>query len=297
MKRSLVCLLVAAVLAVVVEASTAAGGTAPRSHAKAAGPLAPAVAATDRLAVTLLPRLGGGADVVFSPYSIATALAMIDQGAAGATASEIGRLLGTLNSTALGTGEAALAARLRNVAVVPPAGSAPGSIVPVLHVANGLWVDSGLALESPFENALSSDFGAIPQTAAFATAPDRARQAINAWVAGHTAQLIRGLMPPGTITARTRLVLANAIYLRARWSNPFVKAATAAGSFDTGAGARVTVPFMTEPPTEFAYGHGAGYRAIDLPYIDSSLSMLIVMPAAGSSRGSSARSPQPRCRG
>ena len=42
---------------------------------------------------------------------------------------------------------------------------------------------------------------------------------------------------------------------------------------------------MTEPATQFAYGRGAGYRAIDLPYLDSTLSMLVVMPATGTLTG------------
>ncbi|HEV3056527.1 MAG TPA: serpin family protein, partial [Solirubrobacteraceae bacterium] len=154
-----------------------------------------------------------------------------------------------------------------------------------LQIANGLWVGSQLSVEQPFGAALGQDFGATPQTLDFGGSPDAARQAINAWVAQHTAQRIKGLMPPGTITAQTRLVLANAIYLKAHWSNPFVKASTATGPFEIAGGAMVTVPFMTEPVTQFAYGRGAGYRAIDLPYLASTLSMLVVMPSTGTLTG------------
>ena len=53
-----------------------------------------------------------------------------------------------------------------------------------------------------------------------------ARDAINSWVAAHTGQLIRNLMPPGAITPQTMMVLANAIYLKALWTSPFAKTAT-----------------------------------------------------------------------
>jgi serpin B len=43
----------------------------------------------------------------------------------------------------------------------------------------------------------------------------------------------------------------------------------------------VQVPFMTQDPAEFPYGRRPGYRAIDLPYLNSSLSMLVVMPGPG----------------
>ena len=292
MKRLLASLLAAAALLAVVETSTAAHSGA-RSHATSAGPVAPAVDATNRLAVTLLPRLGGGGDTVFSPYSIATALAMIDQGAASTTATQIGRVLGSRNATALAASErelsSALAAAVRR--------SNPADVPPSAPIANGLWVGSQLSLEQPFGAVLGQDFGATPQTFNFGSAPEAARQAINAWVARHTAQLIKGLMPPGTITAQTRLVLANAIYLKAHWANPFLKSSTAPGPFQTAAGTNVTVPFMTEPATEFAYGRGAGYRAINLPYLNSTLSMLVVMPSTGTLTRFERGLTPPRCRG
>jgi serpin B len=279
MKRLLASLLAAAALLAAVEASTAAHGGAP-GRATAAGPVAPAVDATNRLAVTLLPRLGGGGDTVFSPYSIATALAMIDQGAAASTATQIGRVLGNGNAAALAASERTLSSALAAAVRRGSPGTSAGDLAR-LEIANGLWVGSQLSLEQPFGAALGQEFGATPQTLDFGAAPEAARQAINAWVARHTAQLIKGLMPAGTITAQTRLVLANAIYLKAHWSNPFVKASTALGPFEVSGGATVTVPFMTEPVTQFEYGRGAGYRAIGLPYLDSTLSMLVVMPATG----------------
>jgi serpin B len=38
---------------------------------------------------------------------------------------------------------------------------------------------------------------------------------------------------------------------------------------------------MTEPTFEAPYGQSASWKAIELPYADSSLSMLVVMPSAG----------------
>lgn len=238
-----------------------------------------AVTATNSLAFKLLPRLGGDGNVVFSPYSIQTALAMLDQGAAGSTATQIAHVLGGQGSEELGSANGVLAQRLRE-AVTAPKGAPPADMAKLL-VADALWVQSGLPLESPFQSTLTQDFGAPPEATNFATDPESAREAINAWAAAHTEQLIKNLMPPGSIDAFTKLVLANAIYLKARWENPFVKSSTADGSFFTTAGRHVTVPFMTEPSFAAEYGSGAGFQAIDLPYADSSLSMLAVMPFQG----------------
>jgi len=276
------------ILLLAVGTALATGAGAARSTARTRSAPSPgvgpqtqaaAVIATDRLALELLPRLGGDGNLVFSPYSIQTALAMLDQGAAGSTATQMANVLGGQGGPELAAANGVLAARLRT-AVTAPQG-APASDAAQLLSADALWVESGLPLEQPFQTALQQDFGAAPQTASFSSDPDGVRQAINRWAAAHTAQLIKNLMPPGSITTFTKLVLANAIYLKARWENPFVKSLTSPAPFFIAPGSRVTVPFMTERSFETQYGTGAGYRAIELPYADSTLSMLAVMPPQG----------------
>lgn len=227
--------------------------------------------AGEGLAIALLLRLGqGGGNVVFSPYGIESALTMVDAGARGSSATEIDHVLHTARPAAVAAGLAAAAARLTAVSTAPNA--------PRVHVANGLWVRSGLALKKPFIRTLSSLFGASPQSVDFAGAPDTARRMINSWVAARTAHRIVNLFPSGTITGQTAVVLADAIYLAAHWANPFTPSATAPGPFYTDAGPTAQVPFMTQTPVALAYGRGRGYRAIDLPYLRSTLSMLLVMP-------------------
>jgi serpin B len=241
---------------------------------RATAPIASAVRAGESLGLALLGRLGHGAgNVVFSPYSIETALSMVGEGARGSTARQIEHVLQTKSPAAVAAGLGAIDRRLTAASTAPNA--------PRVDVANGLWVQSGLKLKQPFTQALATLFGAPPQLTDFAGAPETARQGINAWVAARTHNLIGNLFPPGTITHQTAAVLANAIYLAAHWANPFTPSRTAPGAFHPSAGPPVHVPFMTQAPTEFAYARRAGYRAIDLPYLNSTLSMLVVMPAPG----------------
>ncbi|MEA2197207.1 MAG: serpin [Solirubrobacteraceae bacterium] len=254
-------------------ASEPAPGSPPAS-ARTATAIPAAVHAGQGLALALLHRLAHpGHNVVFSPYSIETALSMVGEGARGSTAREIDHVLHTTNPGAVAAGLAALDARLTRASTGPNA--------PRVDLANGLWVQSGLTLKQPFTQALATLFGAPPQLVDFATAPETARQAINAWVATRTQNLIANLFPAGTITRQTAAVLANAIFVAAHWASPFTPARTGPGSFYPAAGPAVQVPFMTQDPAEFPYGRRPGYRAIDLPYLNSSLSMLVVMPAPG----------------
>jgi serine protease inhibitor len=63
-------------------------------------------------------------------------------------------------------------------------------------------------------------------TVDFSQAPGEAIEAVNGWVSGHTHGKIRELLGPQDVDTLTRLVLVNAVYLRARWLLPFAKAAT-----------------------------------------------------------------------
>jgi serpin B len=288
-KNTLVALLGAAAMAVLA-ISTTGGATAAPHHAASQhkvplgpGPVivpstGPAVYATNRLGLGLLRDLGGNGNLVVSPYSVETALAMVDQGAAGSTESEIDHLLSVSWPGQIATDDSLLRQALR------AAVRDHGAHGPTFDDANNLWVQSGFALESPFSSTLSGDFGVTPQSADFENDPSGARSAINAWVAAHTGKLINHLMPAGSITALTRLVLANAIYLKAKWESPFQAGNTADRDFFPAAGAAVRTPFMSQIGF-FSYHRGAQYTAVELPYANSSLSFLAVMPTSGTIAG------------
>ena len=266
-----IAVLAAVVAALAVVLGTSASARRPRPF-RPTSPIPTAVESDQALAFALLHRLAPGAgNVVFSPYSIEAALAMARAGAAGTTAAEIDSVLHTAHPAALAQGLAELGASL--------IGAGPGA--PQLNVANSLWVQAGLPLRAPFTRTLSADFGASPQTVDFANAAETARAAINAWVAAHTAGEIPDLFPEGSITNQTALVLADAIYLAAKWRYPFDPSSTTSESFYPPAGPPVPAMFMTRAPARLLYGRGRGYQAVELPYRGSTLSMLFVMPVAG----------------
>ena len=206
----------AAAIATALALSGIAGGPAPSAGASDAPTAASATArAENAFALALLPRVAGSGNVVYSPYSIDTALTMADAGARGKTATQIDRLLGAASP---GTA-AANAAALRSAVGSDVSDGTPDA--PTLEVANALWTQQGVALQSPFVTTLTGAFDAPPQAADFADAPVTARQTINAWVAAQTANLIPNLLPHGSIGTATVVVLANAIYLKANWAAPF----------------------------------------------------------------------------
>jgi serpin B len=234
-----------------------------------------AARAENAFALSLLHGLGAGGNLVYSPYSIDLALTMSGAGAAGQTASQIAHVLG-----APSPGAAVADAALLRRELTQSVGSGTGA--PTLDVANALWTQSGLSLQQPFVSTLTSDFGAPPQSTNFASSPAAALAAINSWVSSHTDSLIPAILGPGSITPQTAFVLANAIYLKAHWEMPFEADLTQPARFTTTDGRAPEVPFMNQRATRYSYASGRDYKAIELPYSSSSLSLLAILPKAGS---------------
>jgi serpin B len=107
--------------------------------------------------------------------------------------------------------------------------------------------------------------------------PEAARQAINAWVKDQTEQRIPELIGQGAIDGLTRLVLVNAIYLKAAWQTTFSEAATQPAPFTKVDGSTASVPTMRQT-ADLRYAAGAGWRAVELPYVGGSLALTLIVP-------------------
>jgi serpin B len=207
------------------------------------------------------------ADTVFSPASVASALRIALCGARGQTAAELARAL-HLDEDPKPQDAAATGLRL---ALTSGSGSA------TFRAPNTVWIQAGLPVHAAFEARLHD---AVTLAAAdFRAAPEAARAEINRVIASQTAGKISGLLPSGTITALTRLVLASAVYLKAAWTAPFPERATADAPFypDGRDQPALTVPMMHGTASR-AYLRGDGYQAVLLPYRDINLAMAVLLP-------------------
>jgi serpin B len=224
-----------------------------------------------------------GENLFFSPYSISLALAMTYAGARSTTEEQMAE---TLHFTTLGQDRLhpafnALALELAS------RGEDPASTKETeeekkdrfqLHVANALWGQDGHGFLPDFTALLETHYDAGLRLANFVGAPEDARRNINDWVSDETEERIEDLLPPGSITPLTRLVLTNAIYFKATWEYRFAKC-TADGTFTLLDGSQVTVSMM-QRIAKFKYVEGKGsYKAIELPYVGDELSMVILLPA------------------
>jgi len=151
---------------------------------------------------------------------------------------------------------------------------------PELAIANRVFADTTTPFEQAFLDTTKNDYGAPAERLDFRTDSDGARQRINAWVEDRTHDRIKDLLAPGTLDSLTRMVLVNAIYLKAQWQTPFEEAATAPAKFAIAGGAAKQVPTM-HTIAYARWGDHGGARMLDLPYASGGgpqLGMLLIVP-------------------
>lgn len=222
----------------------------------------------------------GGENLVFSPHSIGVALAMARVGAAGTTAEEMDAVLHLREVADPHRSINALDRALVEAAgeVERPDGTTENVEI---DIANALWAQDGFGFEEPFLDHLARDYGAGVQLVDYVDDTEGARRTINSWVADRTADRIEELIASGVLSPMTRLVLTNAVYLKAPWETPFDEGATAPGRF-TGLDGTTTEVDLMAVDDSFRYARVGDVQAVELPYLGGELAMLVIVPDAGS---------------
>lgn len=189
---------------------------------------------TDSFAVQVFSMLAAGheGNVVFSPASLEAVLRLLQQGARGATATELAAL--PMGKTGIRT------------AMTPAEANA-------LFVSERLTLNPGVRADEVLK---------VP----FATAPDKAASIINRWADSKTQGLIPSIVSPRDISPTTALVAANAIYLKEKWLHPFPAASTRENAdFTLENGNTVHVSLMRSK-AKYHYAEGPDWCAVALPY-------------------------------
>jgi serpin B len=246
---------------------------APQDRPPPAPPSDTTALATDNqaFAVALYQQLRTqSGNLVVSPVSISSALAMLYNGAANETATQMAQAL----DFSLPLPRLNAAFNVLDLALgAPPIDAGTGAFQ--LSLANGIWVQQGRSILPAFTDALANSYGAALHSADFVASPELARAAINGWVAERTQNQIPTLFPAGTIDDTARLVLADAVYFQSDWVLPFTSSFSATFQAPTGA---VTVPTMSGAPARL--WKGIGWNAASVAYQGGTTSMVLVVPDA-----------------
>jgi serpin B len=218
-----------------------------------------------------------GGNLALSPYSVAVALGMTVNGAAGRTRDEMLAVLHEQDVATLDADDNALTQYVESLA--GPVPHVKGAEI-ALDAANQLFGQQGVTWTQPFLDALAASFGAGLREVDYEHAVEAARTLINQWTSDQTHGRIPQIVPAGALDDSTRLVLVNTLYFKAPWSTQFDKTATADGDFHLADGSTASVPMMHGSVTA-SLGSGEGWKSARVTYAGEQLAMTLVLPDEG----------------
>ncbi len=211
-----------------------------------------------------------GANIFISPLSVAMALGMTYNGAAGETQQAMEETLELQGLTVDEVNESyrGLIDLLRNL---------DPSVEFLL--ANSIWYREGFAVEQDFLDVNREYFDA--EVTALDFASPTAASTINNWVREKTMGRIEEIVDD-PIDWLVVMYLINAIYFKGDWTFQFDPGLTADGPFYLASGGQVQVPMMTfGAEAEVRTYADQDVQVLDLYYGGKAYSMTILLPAAG----------------
>lgn len=208
-----------------------------------------------------------GGNYFFSPYSLCSALTILDNAADGETKNQIEGLFGI---TDIQDWNKQLSLFMNKE---QPAEA-------FITSANSLWIDNQYTLsDRGYESYLplvEFYYNAHIFQADFRNDPDGVKDLINQWVSENTNGMIENFKKE--VDTDTRLSIINAVYFYGEWSSPFMAGSTREDTFH-GKNGETTVDMMHNGEIWMSYYEAAGLRGLSMPYGDGSKVMNILLPS------------------
>lgn len=210
---------------------------------------------------------GAAPNLFISPLSVAMALGMTYNGAAGTTEEAMRRTLALEQMT------------------VPEVDDAYRGLIDLLRgldphvqfrIANSIWYRQDFTVLPAFLDVTRTDFDAQVEGLDFASPDAPAR--INRWVSEQTAGRITSIVDT-PLPSEDVLYLINAIYFKGDWTQQFDRTLTSPQPFHLADGSTVSTTMMaTGKPVALRLAGDQAVEVADLAYGGRAFSMTIVMP-------------------
>ncbi len=147
-----------------------------------------------------------------------------------------------------------------------------------LNIANSLWAQEDYHFLDSFFEINKKYYGSETFQVNFRTNREQVRLDINDWVYDETREKIQDLIAPGVLTDDTRLVLVNAIHFFGPWLTEFDPDVTRENIFYLANGENVRTDFMSRTDT-FKYAENDRMQVLEIPYSGGDFSMLLILPS------------------
>lgn len=220
----------------------------------------------NHFAFEMYDELGEGENLFFSPYSICSALSVLNLGAGSDTKAELEDVLGIAD---FDIWNGAMQSYLHKTY----------SSDTYVTTANSLWLQENKEwaenMETDFIKPAAECYSATVEELNFRERPQEAVSRINTWAKENTNGMIPHVI--NNIEPNTVMTLMNAVYFEGKWEIPFLEDDTVEGTFH-GTGGDVTTDMMYLWHERYAYIEMYGLKGVAIPYKNSGIVMKVFLP-------------------
>ncbi|XP_014778358.1 leukocyte elastase inhibitor isoform X1 [Octopus bimaculoides] len=210
---------------------------------------------------------GTNENVFMSPFSVATVLSMVYLGARQNSAKQFENVLKiTSNPDSVALAFKEYFSLLKN-----------SDKLVTFNSVNRLCASEKFPISEDYKNNISNYFFSDIENVDFITNAEKTRIAINDWVKNNTNNKITDLLPSGSLTPQSVLVLINAVYFKGMWAEKFPEHATSSRKFYLSSDKTVSHDFMFKSE-DFNTKISDNYKVVELPYIGKAFSMFVILP-------------------
>ncbi|KAJ6222539.1 hypothetical protein RDWZM_001084 [Blomia tropicalis] len=209
--------------------------------------------------------------LIYSPSSLYSTLILTYLGSRGDTERELRNRL-KLNDVA----KSSIAIAFRAMQLWNNLKSTKSTNSSHISDVNKLFVASQLKINSCVRDL----FPDYIEAKDFVLQPAESLDSINEWISQHTAGKINNLLPIGSITPMTKLIMTNAIYFKSNWAQQFDSSKTQKAKFHVSSTEELEVDMMSMESISLMYGISEELQvtAVEIPYSSSDYSMVVLLP-------------------
>ncbi|MDI6700963.1 MAG: serpin family protein [bacterium] len=207
-------------------------------------------------------------NVVISPFSISTALAITYEGAGGETEKEIKKVFHFPDKESL---RKIYSNQIKNFD--------KESKEITIKISNGLWMEKSYKFRKDYPERIKESYNSFAQKLDFINETEESRLKINKFIEEFTEEKIKDFIPKGMIDESTALVITNAIYFNSLWEKQFEKKYTFEEDFFVNKNKKVKCKMMsTELEKPLKYFENEKFFIVEFPYADSNFSAFFIVP-------------------
>lgn len=215
-------------------------------------------------------------NTVVSPLSVQLGLAALNWGARGNTRRQIARVIGGRLQTQ--ERKRIFTALVRHLKGFRNIDYSTGKHSCKINTVTGLFVSQTTRAQQQFIQQVKSNLGATVKHCSFSHKPQQCRSVINQWVAQKTHNKINRIVPQDGITDNTKMVLVNALELKATWGQQMRRHVTKEAKFYPLDTKKVKIVEVMETEGRFKYYEDELVKIVGVPTKEQELTLYTIVP-------------------